>query len=109
MEKKKLAIVHISGDEERWVEKWCNSILKANPDVIVINLTQYNDKSEELYKKFIPANKLVFMKFPWQKSFSEARNHSLDGVSEWEEKTGQKIDYCMLVTSAIIMMERIIK
>ena len=100
MEKRKgLAIVHISGDESRWVAQWAKSVLSVNPDVVIINLTQYNDDSEELYKKYIPKDKLVFMKKPWQGSFSEARNHTLSAVSEWEEEKNKQIDFCFFVDS----------
>jgi tetratricopeptide (TPR) repeat protein len=82
MARKKFAIIAISGNEEKWVKQWCNSVVKANPDKVIINLTKYDDNSEQLFKENIPENKLVFLKFPWQKNFSEARNHTLDAVPD---------------------------
>jgi len=97
MARKTLAQIAISSNEERWVKGWCENILKSNPDVVVVNLTQYADKSEALFKEHIPEDKLVFVKHPWQKSFAEARQHTLDEVGKWEERTGKKIDFCMFI------------
>ncbi len=90
MARKKFAVIAISGNEEKWVKGWCESVLKANPDVIIVNLTKYDDNSEQLFKDNIPADKLVFMKHPWQKSFSEARNHTLDAIPDY-------IDYVIFI------------
>lgn len=75
---RKLIVHAISGNEEKWVKQWCESVLKANPYKVVVNLTQYDDNSEALFKECISEDKLIFMKFPWQGSFSEARNHCID-------------------------------
>lgn len=88
--RKKFVMVAISGDEEKWVVGWCESIMKSNPDLVIINLTQYNDNSEELFRAGIPEDKLMLVKHPWQKSFSEARNHTMDLVPD-------DTDYVMFV------------
>lgn len=82
MGKKKLVITAISGNEEKWVEQWSKSVVKANPYKIIVNLTKYDDNTEELLRKFIPEDKLILVKFPWQKSFAEARNHYHDYIPE---------------------------
>jgi tetratricopeptide (TPR) repeat protein len=82
MARKKFVIIAISGNEEKWVEQWSKNILEANPDKIIINLTQYDDNSEVLFRKFIPENKLVLMKHPWERNFSKARNFTLEAVPE---------------------------
>ena len=82
MARKKFVVIAISGNEEKWVEKWSKSILEANPDKVIINLTKYDDNSEALFRKFIPEDKLVLMKHPWEKNFSKARNFTLEAVPE---------------------------
>ncbi len=82
MKRKKFVITAISGNEEKWVVQWCKSVMKANPDKVIINLNQYDDNSEKLFRENIPEDKLVLVKFPWKKDFSEARNHTLDLVPE---------------------------
>ncbi len=81
-ERKVLAITAISCEESRWVEKWSKSVLKANPKYVIMNLTSYGDDTEELLRKYIPEEKLILIKFPWKKSFSEARNHYLDVIPD---------------------------
>lgn len=90
MKRQKLAITAISGNEERWAKGWCESILKAKPDIVVMNLTQYDDDTEQIIRDNIPEELLVLVKFPWKKDFSEARNHYLDNVPDW-------VDYCFFV------------
>ena len=88
--RKKLVITAISGNEEKWVKQWCESVLKANPDLIVMNLTQFDDNTEKLLREHIPKDKLILVKNKWEKSFSTARNQSLYHVPSWA-------DYCMYV------------
>lgn len=85
MDKKKFCVWAISGNEEKWAEQWAKSVLSVDPDIVVVNLTAYEDKTEEIIKSIIPEDKLIFIKFPWKKSFSEARNHVLDVMPEWVE------------------------
>lgn len=82
VKRRKFAITAISAAESRWVKTWAESVLKAKPDVVVVNLTQYNDDSEELFRKYIPEDKLILVKYPWQNDFSEARNHVLDHIPD---------------------------
>lgn len=85
MNRKKFVITAICGNEEQWVVKWCESVMKANPDLVIVNLTQFDDNSEALFKKHIPKEKLIFVKNKWEKSFSKARNQSLEHVPDWAE------------------------
>jgi len=85
--RKKFVVTAICGNEEQWVEQWCKSVMKANPDLVVVNLTQFDDKSEDLFKAHIPEDKLVLVKNKWEKSFSAARNQSLKHVPD-------DTDYC---------------
>jgi len=80
--RRKFVMTAISGNEEKWVKQWAESVMKANPDLVIINLTQYDDNSEELFRKHIPEDKLKLVKYPWKKDFSEARNHTLDLVPD---------------------------
>ena len=66
--RKKFVMTAISGNEEKWVKQWCESVMAANPDLVIINLTQYDDNSEALFKVHIPEDKLVLVKHPWTKS-----------------------------------------
>jgi len=80
--RKKFVMAAICGNEERWVVQWCKSVMKANPDLIIINLTQFDDNSEVLFRSHIPKDKLVLVKNKWEKSFSIARNQSLEPVPD---------------------------
>jgi len=71
--KRKLAVTAISGNESKWIKGWSESILPI-ADVVCINLTQFDDNSEELFRKYIPEDKLILIKNKWQKNFSLARN-----------------------------------
>jgi tetratricopeptide (TPR) repeat protein len=88
MERKKFCITAISGNEEKWAKQWAESIMKTNPDYVVFNLTQYDDNTEKIIREVVPKEKLNLVKFPWQKSFSEARNHCLTYIPD-------DADYCM--------------
>ena len=78
MEEKKLVFTIISGNEEKWVKGFCESIMKANPYKVCVNLTQFEDKTEELFRQYIPADKLLLIKNKWENSFSAARNKCLE-------------------------------
>lgn len=80
--RKKFVMTACSGNEERWVEQWCKTVMKANPDLVIINLTQFDDNSEALFKRGIPKDKLILVKNKWEKSFSVARNQSLEHVPD---------------------------
>ncbi|MCK9369432.1 hypothetical protein M0R04_05800 [Candidatus Dojkabacteria bacterium] len=95
--KKKLAVIAISGDEEKWVEQWAKSLLPI-ADLFVINLTQYGDNTEASFRKFIPEDKLILVKYPWEKNFSKARNQGLEYVPDW-------VDYCIYVDMDEVISE----
>lgn len=84
------AIQAICGNEERWIKQWCESILAAKPDYVVVNLTQFDDNCEALLKKHIPVDKLIFTKNPWEKNFSTARNQAMELMPD-------DVDYFMYV------------
>ena len=85
--RKKYCMTAISGNEEKFAKQWCESVMKTAPDLVVINLTQYDDNSEQIYREGIPEDKLVLVKNKWEKNFSTARNQGLDHVPDW-------VDYC---------------
>lgn len=87
MAKKKLTLTTISGNESKWVKQFCESFLPV-VDHFVINLTQFDDDTEELLRQYIPAEKLTLIKNPWEKSFSLARNQGLKYIPE-------DTDYCL--------------
>lgn len=89
MSRKKLAITAISGNEERWVKKWCESMLHV-ADYIVVNLTQYGDNTEALFREHVPKEKLILVKYPWEDDFSKARNQGLEHLPD-------DVDYCAYV------------
>jgi len=96
--RKKFVITAISGNEERWAEQWAKSIMRANPDLVIFNLTQFDDKTEELIRQHIPEDKLILLKNEWQKSFSAARNQSLEPIPK-------DTDYVMYVDMDEIITE----
>uniref|UniRef100_A0A6M3IIL2 Putative tetratricopeptide repeat protein n=1 Tax=viral metagenome TaxID=1070528 RepID=A0A6M3IIL2_9ZZZZ len=88
MARKKLAIFLISGNEQRWMKQWCESTMKVDPDLVIVNLTAYDDDTERLLREGIPEDRLILVKFPWKADFSEARNHCLDLVPDWVDILG---------------------
>jgi len=82
MNRKKLCVTAISGNEERWAEMWSKSVMKANPDYVVINLTQYDDNTEKIIRSIIPDDKLILVKNKWEDNFSKARNQGLEHVPD---------------------------
>lgn len=97
MSRKKLVIAAIMGNEEKWVKQWSESILKANPDLVVVNVNQYDDNTEKFLRESIPEEKLLLVKFPWQKSFAEARNHTFDAIEQYENEYDEVFDYYFFI------------
>lgn len=93
------------GNEEKWVEQWSKSVLKADPDLVVVNVNGYEDNTEQLLRDNIPEEKLLLVKFPWKKSFSEARNHTFDAIYEYEEKNNVIFDYYFFIDADEVLKE----
>lgn len=85
--RKKLTIFAICGNEEKWIKQWAESVLKL-ADHVVVSLTQYDDNTEELLRKHIPADKLTLVKYPWEDDFSKARNQALQHIPKDTEVLG---------------------
>ena len=87
MSRKKFCVNAICGNESRYIKQWSESVMKTNPDYVVVNLTQYDDDSEGLLRQHIPKEKLILVKNPWKSSFSEARNNAFKNIPKGLEFT----------------------